>query len=213
MTFLEIFQMAWRQVPLVGTVPGTITDATALNTEGRVLHDLVNTAWLQIQNEREDWIWMRVSKSINTVASQKTYTVASDFAITDMRHWDRELFTIMETLAIGPKPMICINEKDFTDLYLNVGSSSVAEGVPRVCTVNEKTRDVVVYPTPKDTYTLKGAYFKWATSMSADSDVPDLPAPNHEMIVWKTVQLMGENMGKPRRFEWEPRITRDIGSL
>lgn len=51
----------------------------------------VNSAWLDIQNTRTDWQWMRTTATFPTATGQPTYT-PTQIGLTDFGSWARETF-------------------------------------------------------------------------------------------------------------------------
>lgn len=88
MNFLQLINRVRQNCGVSGADYPT---SVGLTGEGLRLKNWVNEAWMELQNQREDWQWMRKSFAFPTVAGQPFYT-AAQIGITDFGLWARDTF-------------------------------------------------------------------------------------------------------------------------
>lgn len=184
MNLLQLAQRLRLEVGASGT-DSTVTSATG---EWQRLITWCNAAWEEIQRRHTTWNWMRQSVSFSTIASQGEYAYASaPLSITSFASWDVTRFRVYKT-SIGNENFMTFMPYDrFIDTY-RIGTTRTAEGYPNVITVSP-TNSLLVSLIPADTsYVISGTYYKGVTSLSADTDTPDMPDRFHMAIVYLAMQ-------------------------
>lgn len=84
MDYLALAQKLRRKCRVAGSGPSAVTGQ---NEEYNRLLDWINEAWLEIQNMRQDWQFMRASCWAPTVNGQSSYSATTDFGLTDFGQW------------------------------------------------------------------------------------------------------------------------------
>lgn len=181
--FLEIVQRVGIEVGLAGDPVASLT-----GVEGELLNLVTwsNQAWLDLQMKYPDWGFMLQSPgfSVPTIASQTKYS-ATDLGITagDVSSWCRETFRVYTT-ATGTSSevfMTYVSYKEWRDSY-NIGALRTTQRQPTVFSIHPDNGIVLVCPAAG--YTVEGDYYRLATSMAVDADVPTgLPAIYYPLIV------------------------------
>lgn len=75
----------------VGASGSDLTTVISPAGEDKRLVTWINSAWMDIQNKRRDWQWMRRTATFPTVTGQPTYT-PTQIGLTDFNYWARETF-------------------------------------------------------------------------------------------------------------------------
>ena len=192
MTFLELVQRLRRRCRVAGTGPTTVIGQSE---EYARLVDWTNEAWMEIQLERPDWKWMRNSMTFPTVSGQPTYTLAqiesTGSGFSNFGNWELESFRNYVT-ATGTNSEITMDwipYDNWRDVYAfsanrNVTTRPVEFSISPVL-------GVCLGPFPNSDYTISGDYFKVATEMTLDADVPALPEAFHMAIVYRAMMFYG----------------------
>jgi len=181
--FLEIVQRIGIEVGLAGDPVSTIIGAEG---EIRTLAIWANQAWMELQQKYPDWGFMLQSPgfSFATIASQTKYT-ATGIGITqgDVSSWDRETFRVYTTATGTPSEvfMTYVSYKEWRDSY-NIGALRTTERQPTVFSIHPDNGIVLVCPAAG--YTVTGDYYRIATAMAVDADIPvGLPGIYYPLIV------------------------------
>lgn len=158
--------------------------------EWRRYADWIAQAWVDIQEHREDWQWMRKTVTFNTIAQQQTYTPAG-INIADIAEWRNESFRAYLTSAgVNNETQLGYQAySSFRDLY-QIGSRRNAFARPTVITV-APDKSLMLGLTPNDIYTVVGEYYKKPVIFSLDADIPDFDSRWHLLIVYKAMMSYG----------------------
>lgn len=184
MNLLQLAQRLRLEVGASGS-DSTVTGATG---EWLRLVTWTNAAWEDIQRRHTNWKWKRQSISFSSVASQGEYAYASSpLSITSFASWDVTRFRVYQNSVNNENFMEYLPYDYFIDTY-RIGTTRTAEGYPNVITVSP-TNSLLLSLIPPDTsYTISGVYYKNVTTLSADSDTPDMPDRFHMAIVYLAMQ-------------------------
>ena len=196
MTFL---QMAQRLALDCGETRTGLT--TVVGQSGRLLRcvNAIASAWLDIQQQHQDWRFLRLSTSFLTIDGQPTYTVTEcGLTAGTLGMWVRDSFRVYLTSAgLGNETHLSFCHYDlWRDRYQIAALRSV------------KTRPTEITITPNDGlglgltpavgYTVLGDYYRAPVTLTADGDVPALPEKHDAMIiVYRAMQLFGNYLGAP----------------
>lgn len=192
MNFLQLCQRARERCGMQGSGPAAVTGQVG---EYLKLVNWVNESWLEIQNhwsrnEGFYWRWMRGSFSFTTVAGQQPYLPANFTSpVTDLRFYLEKSFRQYNTAA-GVSSELFMTRHDyesFRDQYM-FGAQPEAPPVDFCIDLADSS---VVLNKPLSGYTITGQYVKAGAEMSANSDVPGMPAWLHMIIVYKTMMKYG----------------------
>lgn len=192
MTFLQLVERLRQEVGVSGD---DITTVVGLVKERRRLKTWVQQAYVEIQEERHDWSFMRKDVTFDTVAAQQAYAVGSglDIDIADFGTWNNDSFRVYLTSAgIGNEIMLChyIDYSHFRDRYI-YGTQRAVEGRPQYITIRPSDRALLLWPLPDAVYTVVGEYYRSPHELSADADEPIFPSPYHMAIVYKAMMKYG----------------------
>lgn len=181
-------QMLAQKCGISGTGPTTVIGQTG---ELKRVIGWIGESWLNIQQVRQDWEWMRGSVAFQTVPGQATYT-AADAGITDFAEWvmNSKACTFRNYLAsVGVGSEIFLSYMPYEtwrDTY-QYGAMRLTKSRPVAITITPD-QSIGLGLTPDTAgYTVVGDYFKTPSEMTVDTDVPGLPARYHMLIVYQAM--------------------------
>jgi hypothetical protein len=195
-TFLALAQDVARES---GTVPGSGLPSTVVGQTGRLASIVgwTDRAWRMIQNHRSHWRWMRGEFAGNTVAATQRYSGAdlnaTRFAVFSYSgDSDEESFSIAP--AGNPDDEGGLTYLDWPAFHATRlrGANRTKQGQPINFTIDPQG-ELVLWPIPDAAYTVRGLYRKDVQSLTADADVPEMPARFHDLIVYRALLLLAAN--------------------
>lgn len=191
-TFLELVRDVARES---GTLAGGIALPTVANPTARAdkLISWTRKAWVNLQNDRQDWPWMIREFSYAIAISDNRYTPA-DLGITRFSVWrgDRPrfpTFTLYDP-AIGKKDEGAIHQVDYDTWRFQYGRGAPDPNRPIIWAISPMN-EIVLGPTPDKAYILSGEYRVAPQVLAIDTDVPELPEQYHNAIVCEALKLLG----------------------
>lgn len=196
LTFLQMAQRLRQESGTSGMSP-----STTVNQLGDVkrLVDWISTAWMDIQNEKSDWFFMRQPISFNTISGQGSYTalqagIASfgNFKIDSFRQYNvSNGFGSEQRLAYLPYDT-------FRDLY-QYGTMRTTQQMPVIFSV-DPSKNFLLGPLPDGIYCVNGEGYALPTEMAADTDRPSMPSQFHMAIVWRALMYYGQYEAAPEAY-------------
>jgi len=193
MNFLALAQKLVEKCGISGTGPTTVANQTG---ELKRAVNWINEAWLNIQQSREDWDWMRGSVSFQTVPNQATYT-QQQCGITDLAEWLMNssicTFRTYDTnVGVGSEIFLSyIDWNTYRDVYL-YGNMRQSYARPLSITIAPDMSIGLGQVPDSSNYTVVGDYFKEPSLMVNDTDIPGLPTRFHMLIVYQAMIYYGE---------------------
>jgi hypothetical protein len=194
MNRLQLANYVKREAGITGSVlTTTIGQAEEIN---RVLQ-WIDSAWLDLQTLHDQWEWMRHPFHFTTTAQQQSYayTAITDDdttqAISNFANWKRDSFR-KYLVSVGSSGEMILPFEDynrFRDMYL-FGTQRTNYASPAVFTVDPQKK-ILLGNSPNDAYYINGEYWRGPTTLSADTDTPDMPSQFHMAIVWKALAHYG----------------------
>jgi hypothetical protein len=189
--FLQLCKATARESGSIASLPSFTTVASA---SGRIekLVAWVSDAWVQIQNERTDWLFRQAEFTHALVIGQKQYTGA-DLALTDLAAFlpdtgCRRIMSLYDP-AIGAADEGYIQQVSYDEWRgcYNFGAQTNNRPVQWATAPDGR---LCVGPAPDKAYVLRGRYRKAAQVLAADADVPIIPADFHGAIVGQALRNM-----------------------
>jgi hypothetical protein len=164
----------------------TLSSAQNLSGESARILAWVQQAWIDVQTSKEDWLFLRETFEFNTVASQWEYT-AANAGLTDFGNWKRDSFRASSVNNLYRDEQL-LNYMDWTTYrnlyrYANM-RNTLARPVVVSITPN---KDLAFGSTPDQIYTINGEYYTQPVSLTADTDIPGIPARFHMIIVYRAM--------------------------
>jgi hypothetical protein len=150
----------------------------------------VRDAWLDIQNRRDDWTFMRRDFSGKALAAgQGRYVPATDWSMTDVSRFERDTPRRRAIWIRDPaaperddSPLI---EIDY-DRWKQDFSRGQQASRPMFWAVSP-AGELCVGPFPDKVYHLDGGYRRTAQVLTSNLDVPICREEYHQVIVWKAL--------------------------
>lgn len=195
MNFLQLVQMTKREAGISGSALGTVQNPVE---EIARVAGWVNAAWLDIQTLHTEWEFMRTGFSFNTTAGQGTYTpvqagiyLAATPTVSNLGSWKLDSFRkyLVANGVTAEQYLPYLDYNTFRNMYL-FGQMRTVQAPPVTFTIDPQ-KNLLLGNVPDDTYNINGEYFLLPSSLSADTDTPNMPAQFHTAIVWKAIAHYG----------------------
>jgi len=206
MNYLQLCQATRERVGIHGSGPSTVVSPTDVEAD---IVASVYDAWIDIQNFREDWDWMRATETFLTVAGTTNYSTTT---IGGPGHRiDRFL---PDTLWINDgtnwyKPTWMANEDNFEFLFKN----DTEQAQPSHWTRIRSDNSITMNP-PDAAYSCQIDYRKTPQELSGNTDTPEMPAQWHLLIVYSAVQKLSASIGSQSTgVEYAQRYAEMLGQL
>ena len=199
MDLLALVQSLHQEAKLPGSAPAAVTGQT-----GRAA-DLVRwaiEAWNDIQRDKDGrWKWMRSDFTLDTVADTQSYTFANctdvgdAVAISRFRAWDADfenqpfIYLVADGRA-SERELPVEPWTEFRNLYVRASHTSAP---PSQLSVDYADK-LFLGPTPDLVYRITGQYWKSNQILAEDTDVPEMPADYHMLIVYRALVKYGYNV-------------------
>ena len=188
MNFLDLVKRLHQECGVSGSQPSTTVGQIG---EMKRLVDWTATAWTEIQEKRPNWNWMQAAFSFDTTAGDYEYTPADVGIDTTFANWKIDsLRSYLKASGVGSEIfMTPLTYDQFRNYYLfSTRRTSLSQPLELAVAPN---KNLLVGPTPADVYTIVGEYYKLPVVLSADADIPDLPARFHMAIVYRAMMDYG----------------------
>lgn len=191
MSFLQMVQRLRQESSTAGSPPATVAGQAG---DFKRLVDWISSSWMDIQNERDDWLFMRQSIAFNTVAGQSSYT-AAQCGILSFGNFKRDSFRQYRVSGgFGTEQRLGFMGYDaFRDLY-QYATMRTTQQMPVVFSIDD-AKNFVLGPIPDDIYTVNGVGYAMPTELIVDADRPAMPAQYHMAIVWRALMYYGQFEG------------------
>jgi hypothetical protein len=195
---MNFLQLCRRVAEISGTVAGVPDFTTVAGATGRVAQVVgwVRDAYVDIQNERPDWLWMRRTFTAPLTIGQIEYS-AADLGITNFGSWIDDLpaegwrnLTIYET---GDQEQ----EGEITQIPYPLFRQQYLRGVhdankPTEWAISPQS-ELLFGNKPDKAYIVSGEYRQAPQELALDADVPEMPAQFHGLIVHEAIRLMARS--------------------
>lgn len=193
MSFLALAKRLHQESGTSGAAP-----VTTVGQRGDVksLVDWIATAWMDIQNERRDWFFMRQPVQFTTTANVGLYT-ARDAGLASLASWKLDSFRSYLASA-GYASEIDLNYQPW-DVFRNThlfGTLRDRRSRPYDFTV-DPSKNFILGPVPDDAYVVNGEAYAMPGLFQNDADTPTLPPQYHMMIVWRALIYYGYKEAAP----------------
>lgn len=185
MNFIQLVQGVNNRIGIQGTGPSSV-DITSYEAQ---IVNAVKDAWLDIQDYRDQWKWMRDSKSFIMTTGKTSYTPSEIFGPSNrLRNWHKDTFYIQESGGIK-QPLAFVDYDVYTHRHIN---DSVSKK-PHEYTIRPWD-NTLLFQSPDMAYTILCEYQKTPQELSASADVPEMPSHFHIAIMYKALDDYGAAM-------------------
>lgn len=177
-TFIELARNVRSKVGMQGTGPASVSVSGA---EEDIIN-AVRDAWVDIQNSRPDWRWMRSRVTFNTAVGIDEYTLADIFT-GSYRHklWRKDTLYVLES---GKKKLLRFIDYDRFIYRHNNDTENTPLGEYTI--VPES--DALLFNSPDAIYPVTIDYQKSPQILDLDADVPELPSYYHLLIEYAATE-------------------------
>jgi hypothetical protein len=182
MNFLQICQEANRLSGMQGTL-STVASSTGYQY---TLVRFVAQAWIDLQNLRKDWPFMRSTVDFNTTQAKTEYTLAN-LAVTDVARWRMLTYVDSQSLNQKLKPMS-------HDQYLLDNIAQQGQGAPVWYAVDPIDKHLYLNP-PDAVYAVTGHYITEPVELTDNTDEPTLADSFHMVLAYLGGAHMAAFMG------------------
>lgn len=191
MTFLEIAQTVRKLAGIQGSGPTSVVDATGVEA---IIVQFVKDANTDLQSFRDDWDFMKASKTFTTVAGQREYTLTQIFtpSTPNIKTYDKISFRLTD--MDGKIHVLPVDEyyEHFDLSTLN----DTDRGRPGRVGISP-ARSVVLHKHPDNNYVVSFTYWRNPQTLSLNADVPWLPSAFHMLIAYKAMEKLGVHLSQP----------------
>lgn len=172
-----------------------LTSLTGVTGDSLRFKNWVIREWEEIQKKHRDWRWMMAAYSFTSTANSGSYTPAQAGISTRFGMWDRNFCTVYLT-ATGvsdQSEVYFLDFNSFRQMYL-LGAQTSQRPIHFTIGGNN---ELLLAPKPESTlYTITGNYYKGVQTLSANSDIPELPE-QHEVIAYGAMMRFGRYKAAP----------------
>ena len=194
MNFFEICKEVARDS---GTVAGIPNFTTVAGATGRVAQVVgwVRDAWIDIQNERQDWLWLRERFEAPLTIAQMEYSPA-ELGITRFAAWipdrrDWQTMTLHDP-ELGRADEGAIEMISFDEWRRRFDRGVHDANRPHTW-ASSPQRKLCVGNKPDKAYVIRGEYRKSAQRLLVDADTPEMPEQFHRLIIAESIRLMARS--------------------
>lgn len=194
MTYLEICKAVRLLSGMQGVGPTSTLDQTGVE---EVLVYMVQQAYQDIQNMREDFDFLNAEHTFSTTLSTSEYPLATIFqTITpDFKKYDLSSFKITDSNG-KISPLRYLERPVGEARYQN----STVEQLPGYFWTDFSDNSLVLKPITNGVYTVSFRYWKNPEILSTDAQVPSLPQSLHPLILYKALEKMSVYLSSPEVF-------------
>jgi hypothetical protein len=201
-TFLELSADLRRECSISGTGPTAVTGQTG---EYLRVATWVKNAWLEIQQEKDDWRWMRKSLTVSATSGDGAYAytdctdTVSLAAISRFSLWHKDSFKCYLTSggSGGEYPLRWLPWEQFRGIY-RYGTQTNSTPVH---VSEDPTQALVLGPIPNATFTVSGDYQIGPQTLAANGDIPEMPTRFHQLIVYNAMIRYGFHQVAPETIQ------------
>lgn len=188
MNYLALVNSAREKCRISGSALTSVTGQTGDNLK---FCNMINEAWIDIQERHDNWNFMRTSFSFATINQQQQYT-PTQAGVTNLGNWKRDSFRIYVNSIGYPSEiyMPCLEYEEFRNLY-QFGAMRTNYARPVLFAV-DPSKNILLGPGPNAAgYTILGNYYTVPAELSAATDIPSLPTQFHRTIVYRAMMYYG----------------------
>lgn len=196
-TFLQLAQVLRQEVGAAGTGPSTVVSQSG--EYARIVRWIAD-ADQEIQQEHDNWRFMVNTFTLNTVASDGSYS-ASDciVPVTDLRIWRDRMIKIY-LLSAGTTDEGYLRYVDYESWYSKYNTGPQTPSRPIHYAIGN-AQELLIGPIPDAVYRISGEYQRSVTQMTSDSNTPLYPAEFHMLPVYLGMMKYGRFTGGTEVFQ------------
>lgn len=195
-TFVELAQELRRLCGIQGSGPTDVETATGIELE---LANYIKNAWIDIQTHPKQWRWMirdwyqSGTTPLQTADDTNDYVIQTGVDMVEAIMIDtfRSYFTATGTT--DRQRMLYVAYRKFQNAY-SVVTAANERPIMVTRTPNDRLR---FHPQPDGIYSIEFEHFKTPQILVTNTDVPEMPARHHQLIVYEGLKRFGNITDAP----------------
>lgn len=167
----------------------------------------VKDAWTELQQETDDWLWMRRGFTVNTVAGTGEYAYGSCTdttslaAISRFARWYKGRYDWKCYLqSAGVSGEYFLHWLEWEDFKRQYRFGAQTNGQPKHVSM-DPSQKFVLGPKPSAVYVVSGDYQLGPQILTANADTPEMPERFHSLIVYRAMIKYGFNSVAPEALQ------------
>lgn len=195
-SFLELCAKLARESGAVGSAPASVNSQTGRQAK---CVEWVRQAWEQIQSDNADWRFLRSEFSADLQANIMAYAPASLGITTGVHSWLPDLPERRSVTIYPPSDQsqeVELRQISY-DTWRTCYNRGVHDALQPVHWAIHPDGSLLIGPKPDQAYKVRGEYVRQPQTLSADGDIPIMPAQYHDAIVWRAAMLLAEHDEAP----------------
>lgn len=197
-TFLELVQDLARDSGTLAGGVNLVTVTTPSSGRADKMIGWIRKAWINIQNERDDWPWMRREFTAPLTIGKARYTAAELGIASRFGQWVGDRPTgrgVFRTVTVydpieGKADEGQIRQVDYDQWRAMYARGAHDANRPTDWAISQ-LQEMVFGATPDKPYVVSGEYRLSPQVLRENADVPELPEQYHGAIVWEAMKLLG----------------------
>ena len=196
MTFLELCQaFVWEaNIDRSGTARPVSVENQVGDLESAVRW--IRQAYIELQRSKTNWAFLRGEFALETVDGQRKYAYGdcTDGGNPITRHaawWLSDINNppkcYLKSTGRGGEYFLTYQPRVYFNQLFNIGNNALAKSMPSNIAI-DVDRGLLLGMTPNGVYVVTGEYQKSAQVLTANNDVPEMPADFHYLIVYEALR-------------------------
>lgn len=196
MTYIELVRAVSSRVGMQASGPASISGAVGAEAD---LVNAVSDAYSDIQNSREEWLWLRDQTTFPTVSGTTTYapyTIFQNNSNNRMGRWKRDSIYFLDG---STNRSLCNSFVPYDDFIYRHKNDTVNKK-PYEFTIRPQD-DAIIINRPDGAYTVTIDYWKKPQVLTTDNSVPEMPSQFHLVIVYEAIAKYAATIGSPDLYD------------
>ena len=190
-TYLELCQDMARDVGIPGDGPSSVT-STSLSEEENAVVRYIKTADQDIQSRWFDWDYLWYEATITASSGTSTLTSSNSGFPSSLGNWRLDSF-VWNKSSDDYQILEYVPWNEYREDYKY---GTIDSDIPEVFTV-KPDNTIDLYPTPNASVAVSAEYWSTPTLLSSDSQVSEIPARFHRIIIARAKMFYAENEDAP----------------
>ena len=190
-TYLELCQDMARDVGIPGDGPSSVT-STSLSEEENAVVRYIKTADQDIQSRWFDWDYLWSEATITASSGTSTLTSSNSGFPSSLGNWRLDSF-VWNKSSDDYQILEYVPWNEYREDYKY---GTIDSDIPEVFTV-KPDNTIDLYPTPNASVAVSAEYWATPTLLSSDSQVSEIPARFHRIIIARAKMFYAENEDAP----------------
>ena len=190
-TYLELCQDMAREVGIPGDGPSSVT-STSLSEEENAVVRYIKTADQDIQSRWFDWDYLWSEATITASSGTSTLTSSNSGFPSSLGNWRLDSF-VWNKSSDDYQILEYVPWNEYREDYKY---GTIDSDIPEVFTV-KPDNTIDLYPTPNASVAVSAEYWSTPTLLSSDSQVSEIPARFHRIIIARAKMFYAENEDAP----------------